>query len=293
MRTLLSRAAIAFTTLALIGGGGLAWYLQFLDQLPSEFERPIDQTRSQANGQTVFVGGWGGGGGPITRTPVIFVHGTTGAAWNWGVARAYFRWRGYQPDELWALSYGWGGALHSDPNGVKTTDDAADENLADLDGFVRSVLAYVQARNPSIEQIDIVAHSMGGVIARKWLKQGDNSRHIRRLVTLDSPHHGIQEQWLRNERSQHGWSRFNQEFVYDSPWLKELNTPPEVPDGVKALAIYDGTGLVSFTATPLSPRIEGAENLPYNVDRNARITHVAYIYNPGVLRTVFDWLQSP
>ena len=221
----------------------------------------------------------------------LFVHGTTGAAWNWGIARALFRAWGYQPDELWALTYGWGGELHIDPNGIETRDDSVDENLADLDSFIKAVLAYAQQRDPTIQQVDIVGHSMGGVLARKWLQAG-NAHRVRRLVTLYSLHHGIAGWWLREDRCADGWTRFCQDFEVGSSWLAELNQPPEVPPGVRALAVYDGTGQVSFTATPLSPALEGADNLAYNLERGARVSHIAYVYHPGVLRAVFEWLNK-
>ena len=291
-RRTLARAALTVTALLLVAGGGLAWYFRFLDRLPAEFERPLDAEKTRGLGQRTLVGGWGGSGGGVTRTPVIFLHGTTGAAWTFGVARLLFRRWGYTPDDLWALTYGWGGARHVDANGVETTDDSVDANLDDLDAFVHEVLRYVRRRNPSVTQVDLVGHSMGGVLARKWLRQGDNAKLVRRLVTLDSPNHGIQAQWLRETRSSTGWTRFNQDFALGSPWLAELNAPPEVPPGVRALAVYDGTGEVSFTATPLSPRLEGADNLPYNLDRGTRLSHTAYVYDSGVLAAVFDWLQE-
>lgn len=288
---ILTRAAVLAAALTLVGAGSLAAYWQLLHRLPTDFQTPLDEVRSQALGEPVAVGGWGGGGGGVSRTPVVFVHGTTGAAWNWGIARGLFRLWGYQPDELWALSYGWGGQGHIDANGVLTSDDSVDENLADLDGFVQSTLAYAQQRNPAIRQVDIVGHSMGGVLARKWMKQG-NSQLVRRLVTLDSPHHGMASHYLREERCLDGWSRFCQDFELGSPWLLELNAPPEAPPGVPTLAIYDGTGRHSFTATPLSPALAGADNLAYNLERGASLGHRAYVYDPGVLRQVYEWLNG-
>lgn len=289
MRTLFTRAALVAATFAVVGAGGFAWYWRFLHRLPPDFATPIDEARSHAAGVAVPIEGWGGDGGPVTRTPIVFVHGTTGAAWNWGIARALFRLWGYQPDEMWALTYGWGGQPHIDPNGILTTDDSVDENLADLDAFVKAVLAYVQQRDPRVTQVDIVSHSMGGVLARKWMQAG-HAQLVRRLVTLDSPHHGIAGWWLREDRCADGWTRFCQDFEVGSPWLAELNRTPEVPPGVKALAVYDGTGQYSFNATPLSPALDGADNLAYNRERGARVSHVAYVYDPGVLRAVFDWL---
>ncbi|MCW5881333.1 MAG: alpha/beta fold hydrolase [Anaerolineae bacterium] len=268
--------------------GGFAWYWRFLHRLPTEFATPVDE--ALAGGRTDrFIEGWGGGS-HITRTPSSLSTARPGAAWNWGIARALFRLWGYQPGELWALTYGWGGGC-VDPNGVETRDDSVDENLADLDGFVNAVLAYVQQRDPSIQQVDIVGHSMGGVLARKWMQAG-NAGRVRRLVTLDSPHHGIAGWWLREDRCADGWTRFCQDFEIGSPWLAALNQKPEIPPGVRALAVYDGTGQYSFNATPLSPALEGADNLAYNRERGARVRHIAYVYDPGVLREVFEWLSK-
>ncbi len=291
MNASMSRAALGLAMLGLVGGS-IAWYWRALDRFPDDFAPPLDASKTASLGQPVRVGGWGGGGGGVRRTPVIFVHGTTGAAWNFGVARLLFRLWGYTPDEMWALTYGWGGELHHDPNGVETKDDSVDENLADLDGFVTSVLEYLQRRNPNVTQVDIVGHSMGGVLARKWMKTYGKAHLVRSLVALDSPNHGVDPVRMRSDRCPDGETRFCEEFAEGSAWLAELNAPPEVPDGVRALTLYDGTDTISFLKTPLSPRLEGADNVAYNLERGARVTHVAYVYDLGVLRTVYDWLHE-
>ncbi len=291
MNTAMSRTALGLAMLGLVGSS-IVWYWRALDRFPEDFTPPLDAGKTASLGQPIRIGGWGGGGGGVRRTPVIFVHGTTGAAWNFGAARLMFRLWGYTPDEMWALTYGWGGELHRDPNGIETKDDSVDENLADLDAFVTAVLAYLQPRYPEVTQVDIVGHSMGGVLARKWMKAYGQAHLVRSLVALDSPNHGVDPIRMRRERCPEGESRFCEEFAAGSPWLADLNAPPEVPDGVRALTLYDGTDKISFMKTPLSPRLEGADNIAYNLERGARVTHAAYVYDPGVLRTVFDWLQK-
>ena len=59
-------------------------------------------------------------------------------------------------------------------------------SVPDLRQFVHAVLDYTGA-----EQVDIVAHSLGGTVAREWLRQDDAHSLVRRLVTVASPHHGI------------------------------------------------------------------------------------------------------
>lgn len=294
LRNLIFGATLGVGSLAASGYGAVRWYRGFLDRFPPDFEPPLDPSKTAFYGRPTPVGGWGGGGGGVSHVPVVFLHGTTGAGWNWGVARAFFRRWGYQPDELWALTYGWDGARHVDPNGVETVDDSVDENVSDLDEFVRAVFAYVQRRNPAIQQIDIVSHSMGGVLARRWIQQCGTAGLVRHLVTLDSPHHGVHSYWLRKERCPGELTRFCEEFLPDSQFLQQLNGPGlgEAPPGVRTLAIYDGTGDISFIGTPLSPALKGAVNLPYNLVHRARLTHRDYLLHPRVLRIVYDFLNE-
>ena len=58
--------------------------------------------------------------------------------------------------------------------------------MPDLRAFVRAVLDHTGA-----EQVDIVAHSLGGTVTREWLRQDDAYGLVRSLVTVASPHHGI------------------------------------------------------------------------------------------------------
>ncbi len=46
------------------------------------------------------------------------------------------------------------------------------------------------SKNVKGGRIDIVAHSMGGLVARYWLQALGGHRRVDRLVTLATPHHG-------------------------------------------------------------------------------------------------------
>lgn len=41
-----------------------------------------------------------------------------------------------------------------------------------------------------VDRVDLVAFSLGGIVARYYLQRLGGSAHVRRLVTLASPHHG-------------------------------------------------------------------------------------------------------
>lgn len=40
------------------------------------------------------------------------------------------------------------------------------------------------------ERVDIVAHSLGGLVARYYIERMDGARHVGRLITIGSPHRG-------------------------------------------------------------------------------------------------------
>src|SRR5688572_14770498 len=45
-------------------------------------------------------------------------------------------------------------------------------------------------REHRFQHVDVVAHSLGGLVAAYWLKRIDRGRRIRRVVTLGTPHAG-------------------------------------------------------------------------------------------------------
>lgn len=65
-------------------------------------------------------------------------------------------------------------------------EGVAHEYSADLAAFVESV-----RRATGAEEVDLVAHSMGGVISRSYLAYHGGNGRVRNLVLLASPVHGV------------------------------------------------------------------------------------------------------
>lgn len=136
-----------------------------------------------------------GAAGPVSRVPVIFLHGNNDTPYPtacnpFGRVQAFAQYladRGYATSELWALGYqGDQCNLATDQTNRSRIAHTVAANVPDLSRFVRAVLAYTGAR-----QVDIVAHSLGVPLAREWMRQEDAYRHVRRLVAIDGPNHGI------------------------------------------------------------------------------------------------------
>jgi pimeloyl-ACP methyl ester carboxylesterase len=137
-----------------------------------------------------------GAAGPVTRTPVIFLHGNNDTPFptacnpTYGHIQRlaqYLADHGYSTSELWGLGYqGDRCDVNADQTRRARMAHTNAANVPDLRRFVRAVLAYTGAR-----QVDIVGHSLGVTIAREWMRQDDAYRTVRRLVAIDGPNHGI------------------------------------------------------------------------------------------------------
>jgi len=136
-----------------------------------------------------------GAAGPVTRVPVIFLHGNNDTPFPtacnpFGRVQAFAQYladRGYSTSELWALGYqGDQCNLGTDQTNRSRIAHSAAANVPDLSRFVNAVLAYTGA-----QQVDIVAHSLGVPLAREWMRQENAHRLVRRLVAIDGPNHGI------------------------------------------------------------------------------------------------------
>lgn len=134
--------------------------------------------------------------GPIRRTPVVFLHGNNDTPYpttcNGGFGKIqdfaqYLADHGWATSELWALGYqGDQCDLLTSPSNRSGQAHTTAANVDDVHRFIHAVLDYTGAR-----QVDIVGHSLGATLARDWMRQ-DRAHHlVRRLVSVDGPHHGI------------------------------------------------------------------------------------------------------
>jgi pimeloyl-ACP methyl ester carboxylesterase len=136
-----------------------------------------------------------GAGGPVQRTPVIFLHGNNDTPFPTGCNpfgyihdfAQFFADAGYSPSELWGLGYqGDQCDLIASPTNRSGIAHSTVANVPDLRSFVNAVLEYTGAR-----QVDIVAHSLGVTLTREWLRQDRAYHLVRRFVAVDGPNHGI------------------------------------------------------------------------------------------------------
>ncbi|HEX2293083.1 MAG TPA: alpha/beta fold hydrolase [Gaiellaceae bacterium] len=136
-----------------------------------------------------------GAAGEVERNPVILLHGNNDTPYPtlcnpYGDVHdlaGYLESRGYRPSELWGLGYqGDQCDLITTPTNRSGVAHSTLANVPDLRAFVHAVLDFTGAK-----RVDIVGHSLGGTLAREWMRQDHAYHLVRHLVTIDSPHHGI------------------------------------------------------------------------------------------------------
>jgi triacylglycerol lipase len=123
-------------------------------------------------------------------------------------------------------------------------------------------------------RIDLVCHSLGGVVARSWLQELGGARRVDRCITLSSPHRGTYgAYWVAG--------RVGRELRPDSAILARLEGSRDAAARVKFTSIVAGSDNIVF------PRVFAShEELVHVPD----VGHVGMLFSPRVLRAVADRL---
>jgi triacylglycerol esterase/lipase EstA (alpha/beta hydrolase family) len=162
--------------------------------------------------------------------PVVFLHGIGCNAGVWSGFRGDFARRGMCPP--YALSYG---------PPLNSIEDFADQ----LATKIATVMSATGAA-----QVVLVCHSMGGLVARAYIRRYGAAK-VRRLVTIGTPHHG----------SMHAWFMYGPSLVQMRPgsaWLDELNRIAPA-GGVPTTSIWSWHD--SMVTPQTSPRIDWGDNI--------------------------------
>jgi triacylglycerol esterase/lipase EstA (alpha/beta hydrolase family) len=128
-----------------------------------------------------------------------------------------------------------------------------------------------------VSQVDLVGHSLGGMIARHYVSAGGGAARVAHLVTIGSPHGGT-------PFARFGLGRTAAEMQVGSPLLATLGARP-LPASVQATAIWSrADGLVSSRA---QAQLAGAEMI--EVDG---LGHLAMLASRRVARAVIARLSA-
>jgi triacylglycerol esterase/lipase EstA (alpha/beta hydrolase family) len=126
-------------------------------------------------------------------------------------------------------------------------------------------------------RIAIVAHSMGGLAARAWMRAYGHARAAR-LITLGTPHHGT-------ALARFGPGANAAQMRRDSPWLRALAAGETADVRARIVSLY--THHDNIVAPQDSSELPGARNVAFG-----GVGHVALGSNPRVLAEVLRVLRE-
>lgn len=181
--------------------------------------------------------------------PVLLLHGVLCNAGVWHRVVQHLASRGV--DGVYALSYG--------------------PPLAAIEVFVEQVRAKIDdiVEATHAPGVAIVAHSMGGLVARAYLRKYGSGK-VLRLLTIGTPHHGSIEASL-------GFGASIAQLRPGNPWLEELNYEPPLSIPVVSLWSWHDSMVVPQT----SARFEGSIDVPLK-----GIGHNALLGDPAVFARI-------
>ena len=171
--------------------------------------------------------------------PVLFVHGVNGSAANFDTMIGRFIADGWPANRLFAFTF-------SDPKLGCNVD-----NAATIQGKVVDILAKTGAT-----RIDLVAHSMGSVSSRYYMKNLGGAAVVNTYVTLGGMHHGLWSPCLSPKGMQCTWD----ELCSTREFITHLNEPPVTPGPAIWVSMY---GTADSDVPNSSSQLDGAENIAF------------------------------
>lgn len=124
-------------------------------------------------------------------------------------------------------------------------------------------------------RIDLVCHSLGGVVARVYLQELGGARRVDRCITLGTPHRGTYNAyWVA--------SRIGRELRPDSPLLARLSASRGGAERVRFTSIVAGSDNIVI------PRVFADND---DVVHVPDLGHVGMLFSPTVFRAVADRLR--
>jgi triacylglycerol lipase len=120
------------------------------------------------------------------------------------------------------------------------------DHAAEIEATIAALLVETGA-----EEVDVVAHSMGGLATREFLRSG-GADLVRRVVLLATPNQGTWSAWV-------AFGEGRDEMLPGSPFLDSLNAAPAEPPGVELVTLR--TPLDAHVLPPESATLPGVPDV--------------------------------
>jgi pimeloyl-ACP methyl ester carboxylesterase len=153
-------------------------------------------------------------------------------------------------------------------------------DIRDSSAFIAGKVESLSAQT-GVQKVDIVAHSMGGLVALDYVKRHGGAPNVRRLVLLGTPSHGTWSALLGLVTAPLG--RGGRQLLPGSDFLHELELAP-MPPGPQVITV---AGSRDWLAPPSTTLVTGARHL------EVAAGHSGLLVDEAVADTIADILGAP
>jgi len=153
-------------------------------------------------------------------------------------------------------------------------------DIRDSSAFIAGKVQSLSAQT-GVQKVDIVAHSMGGLVALDYVKRHGGWQNVRRLVLLGTPSHGTWSALLGIVTAPLG--RGGRQLLPGSDFLRELAQTP-LPPGPQVITV---AGSRDWLAPPSTTFVAGARHL------EVATGHTGLLVDEAVADTVAEILAAP
>lgn len=170
-------------------------------------------------------------------------------------------------------------ALEADGRNVRAVSLKPNDASVPFEELARQLDGFVASNIPAGEKYDLVAFSMGGLVARYYIQKMGGGARVGRLVTISTPNHGTEWAWLSGRAG-------IKEMRPGSAMLRELNGNTAELARLSYTSIY----------TPLDLSIVPASSSRMMCARNVVAwapAHALMVRLPGPIRAVERALDEP
>ncbi len=154
------------------------------------------------------------------RDPIVFVHGWNSSASTWNTMIGRFVAAGYPRSHLLAFSY---------------NSNTSNRTIA---GQVANAVSQLRA-STGAARVDIIAHSMGSLSSRSYLKERGGTAFVDDWVSLAGPNHGTNTAYAC-----YPFSRGCRDMIPGSDLLDALNSGDETPGSTRYGTFWSNSDIV-------------------------------------------------